>query len=137
MKRTEVLQGLRHMKFATVKGRWAGGELNQAEAGEILGVSERTFRRWYQRYEEEGLEGLNDRRLGRPSPKRVPEEWELRVEQLYRERYQDFTAKHFHEHLVRDHALPGATAGPRRSCTSAGCCPWRRARGYIARSGYA
>lgn len=105
MRRTELLQGLRLMKFETVRERWTGGELNQAEAGEILGVSERTFRRWYQRYEEEGLEGLNDRRLGNPSPKRVPEEWALRVAQLYCERYQDFTAKHFHEHLVRDHAF--------------------------------
>jgi hypothetical protein len=60
------------MKFETVKGRWSSGELSQAEAGEILGVSERTFRRWYQRHEEEGLEGMNDRRLGKPSPKRVP-----------------------------------------------------------------
>jgi transposase len=103
MRRTEVLQGLRRMKFETVRGRWAGGELSQAEAGEILGVSERTFRRWYQRHEEEGLEGLNDRRLGKLSPKRVPEGWTQRVEQLYRERYREFTAKHFHEHLVKDH----------------------------------
>ncbi len=66
-------------------------------------MSERTFRRWYQRHEEEGLEGLNDRRLGKPSPKRVPEGWAQRVEQLYCDRYQDFNAKHFHEHLVRDH----------------------------------
>ena len=43
-------------------------------------MSERTFRRWYQRHEEEGLEGLNDRRLGQPSPKRVPEGWARRVE---------------------------------------------------------
>jgi len=106
MRRTEVLQGLRRMKFEAVKGRWADGGLSQAEAGEILGVSERTFRRWYRRYEEEGLEGLNDRRLGKPSLKRVPEEWAVRVEQLYRQRYQDFTAKHFHEHLVRDYAFP-------------------------------
>jgi transposase len=69
----------------------------------MLGVSERTFRRWYQRHEEEGLEGLNDRRLGKPSPKRVPEGWAMRVEQLYCERYRDFSAKHFHEHLVRDY----------------------------------
>jgi transposase len=91
------------MKFETVKGRWSSGELSQAEAGEILGVSERTFRRWYQRHEEEGLEGMNDRRLGKPSPKRVPVDWAMRVEELYRERYEGFTAKHFHEHLVRDH----------------------------------
>jgi transposase len=94
------------MKFATLVGRWQREELSQVEAAEILGVTERTFRRWYQRHEEEGLAGLADRRLGKPSAKRVPEEWALRVEQLYRERYAGFTARHFHEHLVKDHHFP-------------------------------
>ena len=47
------------------------GELSQGEASEILGVSERTFRRWRDRYEAEGAEGLYDRRLGRASARRV------------------------------------------------------------------
>jgi hypothetical protein len=42
------------------------------EAGELLGMSQRQFRRYRDRYEEEGVEGLVDGRLGRPSPKRVP-----------------------------------------------------------------
>src|SRR6266852_4210316 len=106
MKRAELLQGLRRMKFEAVLGRWQRQELNQMEAAEIMGVTERTFRRWYQRYEEEGVDGLSDRRLGKPSPKRVPGDWELRVEQLYRERYAGFNAKHFYEHLVKDHHFP-------------------------------
>src|SRR6266849_4859386 len=99
MKRAELLQGLRRMKFEAVLGRWQRQELSQMEAAEIMGVTERTFRRWYQRYEEEGVAGLSDRRLGKPSPRRVPEDWGLRVEQLYRERYAGFNAKHFYEHL--------------------------------------
>ena len=59
------------MKFATVRGRWRGYELSQLDAAEILGVTERTFRRWCRRYEEEGADGLLDRRLGKPSAKRV------------------------------------------------------------------
>ena len=106
MNRAEVLQGLRSMKFAAVSRRWERQELSQVEAAEILGVTERTFRRWYRRYEEEGMEGLADRRLGKPSPKRVPEDWADRLEQLYRERYSGFNAKHFWEHLVKDHAFP-------------------------------
>jgi transposase len=94
------------MKFAGVAGRWERAELSQVEAAEILGVTERTFRRWYRRYEEEGLSGLADRRLGKPSPKRVPPEWEERLDQLYRERYLGFNAKHFYEHLVKDHHFP-------------------------------
>jgi transposase len=106
MRRTEVLQGLREMKFAAIAGRWERHELSQIEAAEILGVTERTFRRWYRRYEEEGIDGLADRRLGKPSPKRVSAEWEDRLEQLYRERYWGFNAKHFWEHLVKDHGFP-------------------------------
>jgi transposase len=92
-------------RFVELLCRWERAELNQAEAAEILGVSERTFRRWLSRYEEEGEVGLLDRRLGKASGKRVPVDREQEVEALYRERYCGFTAKHFHEHLVRDHGF--------------------------------
>ena len=59
MRRTEVLQGLRRMKFEDVYGRWQQRRLGQAEAAEILGMSERTFRRWRDRYQDDGLEGLD------------------------------------------------------------------------------
>ena len=65
MRWTERLQGLRLMKFEEVYGRTHRGALSQGEAAEILGVSERPFRRWRDRYEAEGAEGLYDRRLGR------------------------------------------------------------------------
>ena len=69
----------------------------------MLGITERTFRRWCHRYEEAGNAGLLDRRLGGVSGKRVPVDREQEVEFLYRNRYSGFTARHFHEHLVRDH----------------------------------
>jgi transposase len=105
MRRTEVLQGVRMARFVDILRRWESAELNQAEAAEILGVSERTFRRWLGRYEEDGEAGLLDRRLGKASGKRVPVDRAEEVEALYRERYQGFTAKHFHEHLVKDHGF--------------------------------
>jgi transposase len=105
MKRAEVLQGVRRMRFIDVFGRHESGHLSQAGAAELLGIGERTFRRWCRRFEEEGEAGLLDRRLGKPSPKRVPRREAERVERLYRERYAGFTAKHFHEHLVRDHGF--------------------------------
>ena len=46
MRRTEQVQGLRLMKFEEVYGRTHRSGLSQAEAAEVLGVSERTFRRW-------------------------------------------------------------------------------------------
>jgi transposase len=105
MRRTEVLQGVRVITFRSVLGRYEAAEFNQIEAAELLGISERTFRRWSQRHEEAGEAGLLDRRLGRASGKRVPLDREQEVETLYRTRYSGFTARHFHEHLVRDHGF--------------------------------
>ena len=59
-------------KFRDVLSRWEAGVLSMKDAGELLGVSERQFRRFRDRYEEDGEEGLRDRRLGRTSPKKVP-----------------------------------------------------------------
>ena len=63
MNRTTWLQDRRMQKFRDVLSRWESGELSMMEAGELLGMSERQFRRYRDRYEEEGLEGLLDRRL--------------------------------------------------------------------------
>ena len=68
MRRTEVLQGIRFMKFTEILDRTSSRELSQGEAA--LGVSERTFRRWRERFEAEGAEGLYDRRLGKISARR-------------------------------------------------------------------
>jgi len=91
------------IKFRSVLDCYESSELNQIEAAELLGVTERTFRRWCHRYEEGGDAGLLDRRLGGVSGKRVPVDCAEEVEALYRTRYSGFTARHFHEHLVRDH----------------------------------
>ena len=105
MRRTEVLNGVRMLKFRDVFGRCQERRLSKLEAAELLGINERTFRRWCRRYEEEGEAGLRDRRIGKPSPKRVPAVAAAEVGWLYRERYEGFTAKHFHEHLVQSHSF--------------------------------
>ena len=58
MRRTEALQGVRMMRFPDILGRYEAAEFNQLEASALLGVSERTFRRWQARYEEDGEAGL-------------------------------------------------------------------------------
>ena len=103
MRRTEAHQGVRMIKFKDILGRWEASEFSHLEAAELLGVGERTFRRWRERLEGEA--GLRDRRLGKVSPKRVPAGREAEVEALYRERYPGFTAKHFHERLVGHHGF--------------------------------
>lgn len=62
MDRTEVLQGLRKMRFEKLLECWQRSDLSQAEAAEALGMSERSFRRWHTRWLEEGEAGLHDRR---------------------------------------------------------------------------
>ena len=105
MNRAAWLQDRRMKKFRDILGRWEAGDLSMLEAGELLGMSERQFRRYRDRFEEDGLEGLVDRRLGKPSPKRVPARERDRMLELYREAYRGWNVKHFHEHLRRDHGF--------------------------------
>jgi hypothetical protein len=65
----------------------------------------RQFRRYRDRFEAEGEAGLVDRRLGRASPKAIGESEAERLRALYRSMYGGWTAKHFHEHGVRQHGF--------------------------------
>src|SRR5437870_2218119 len=101
MGRAEVLQGLREMRFEALLDRHERGELNQEEAAEMLGISERTFRPhgtspWAEgsrrdRLHDEGPAGLRDRRIGKPSSRRAATAEILRMLGLYQERYGEFT----------------------------------------------
>lgn len=94
------------MRFEELYGRQQRRELTMGEAAEMLGVTERTFRRWRDRYDTDGAEGLQDRRLGRPSGRALPLDEVLRMMPLYESRYTGWTVKHFHE---RWHAEHGGT----------------------------
>jgi transposase len=118
-------------------GRWRSGRLSCLEAAEVLGMSERHFRRLRDRYEAEGAEGLIDRRRGRVSGRRVAAD---RIEWLleeYRTRYFDFTVKHFHERLVAEHTFELGYTWTKRVLQSAGLVRARRDARRIARSGRA
>ena len=49
----------------------------------MLGITERTFRRWSTRYEAEGLAGLEDRRMGRAAARAVPADAVLQMGTRY------------------------------------------------------
>src|SRR2546421_13084902 len=70
MNRTTWLQDRRMQKFRDVLSRWERRELSMMEASELLGMSERQFRRYRERFEEEGEAGVIDRRFGKGFPKR-------------------------------------------------------------------
>jgi transposase len=97
-----IREGIRKMRFSAIWDRWEGGAIGQEAAAELLGMSLRTFQRWSDRYEAEGEAGLVDRRGG-PSPRRAPQEELKRMLGLYRDKYSDFTVKHFHEQLTKRH----------------------------------
>jgi transposase len=103
MGRARVVQEIRSMRFEELLAKHERGYATQAEVAEMLGVSERTFRRWQTRYREEGAEGLRDRRVGKPSSRRAALEEIARILGLYREHYQGFTVKHFHELAQKRH----------------------------------
>ena len=102
MDRARLHEGIRRMRFEDALGRTERSELSQMEASELLGISERTFRRWRDRYREEGPPGLSDRRL-RPSLRCAPTAEIERMLGLYRDIYRGFTVKHFHEKLTARH----------------------------------
>src|SRR4051812_31466521 len=91
----------RMMKAQEVILKAAAGKLKWWEAAEIMGVTDRTMRRWRERLNEHGYSGLWDYRTRSPSPKRVPMKTVEQVLQLYREKYFDFNVQHFHEKLPR------------------------------------
>ena len=105
MNRTTWLQDRRMQKFRDVLSRWERRELSAMEAGELLGCSERQFRRYRIRYEEEGLAGLIDKRLGKASEKRVPVDEIAWMLDEYRTRYLGWNVKHFHEQLKERHSF--------------------------------
>ena len=106
MTRTQVLQEIRRMRFKEAYGGCRERRLTQEEAARLLGVCERTFRRYVDRYEDEGLDGLVDKRLSQVSARRAPVDEVVRTEALYRERYDGWNVKHFYSFYSyrREHA---------------------------------
>lgn len=95
MRRTELLQEIRKMRFEEAYEGWQEGRLTQVEAASLLGVNERTFRRYVVRYDEEGLDGLVDQRLEQVSHRRAPVDEVMAVTERYRRRHLGWSAKHF------------------------------------------
>ena len=120
MGRTTVLQEVRIMRFEDVYGRFRVGRLGCENAADFLGVSVSTFRRYRRRYEEEGVAGLYDRRLGRLSARRAPADEVMQVLELFETRYWDFTVKHFHEKLVSEHGVGRSYSWTKNTLQAAG-----------------
>lgn len=102
MKRTRVLQENRKMRFEEVYLGWREGRLTQAEAASVLGVVDRSFRRYLVKYEREGIAGLMDHRLDRLSNRAAPVDEVMALTERYRKAHQGWNVKHFHSWYRRD-----------------------------------
>jgi hypothetical protein len=102
-RRTSILWEIFVTRFQAAFERYEKRWLSSEEAGELLGMSGRNFHRLCVRYDEDGVEGLRDRRTGKVSPRRAPARELERMHALCRERFSDFTVQHFHEQLVERH----------------------------------
>jgi hypothetical protein len=103
MRRQSALWGVFVSRFHDALDRFRHRRLSADEAGELLGMSGRQFRRLCVRFDAEGEDGLRDRRLGKASPRRADPAEIDRMRGLFRDRYRDFSIRHFHETLVREH----------------------------------
>ena len=117
------------MKIRDVILKAMAGSLKWWEAAEILGITDRTMRRWRERWQEHGYDGLYDYRKRRPSPKRMPVETLEKVLQLYREKYFDFNVRHFHEKLVEEHGVQISYTWVKLALQGAGLVKKRGRRG--------
>lgn len=90
------------MRFEEAYGGWTERRLGQEEAARLLGVCARTFRRYIDRYEEAGLDGLLDKRLSQVSHRRAPVDEVMRLVDRYRAQHWGWNVKHFHAWYRRD-----------------------------------
>jgi len=119
----------RAMKVQDVILRAMAKEITWWQAAEIIGISDRSMRRWRQRYDEHGYDGLLDRRRGKPSPKRVPLKVAEEALQLYGEKYADLNVRHFHEKLREAHGIELSYTWVKLALQGAGLVKKGRRRG--------
>ena len=119
----------RMMKLQDVLLKAMAKEITWWDAAEIIGVSDRTMRRWREKMTEHGYSGLADGRKGKPSLKRVPVPVAEEVLRLYQEVYYDLNIKHFHEKLQAEHQIELSYTWVQLALQGAGLVARARKRG--------
>src|SRR5450759_1967757 len=118
----------RMMKLQDVLLKAMAKKITWWDAAEIIGVTDRTMRRWRERLEEHGYSGLADRRKGKPSDKRVPLATAEEVLRLYQDTYYDLNMRHFHEKLGEEHGIQLSYTWVQKALQGAGLVPKRGKR---------
>jgi transposase len=102
MRRTEMQQENREMRFEEVYFGWSESRFTQEEAARVLGICDRTFRRYVNRYDEMGLDGLSDKRLTQASFRRAPVDEVMAVADRYKSSYRGWNVRHFYSKYRKD-----------------------------------
>jgi hypothetical protein len=92
------------MRFEEAYYGWQEGRLSQQEAAVLLGVCDRSFRRYRDRYESCGMDGLMDKRLTQAACRRAPVDEVMALQNKYRSEYRGWNVKHFHSWYRREGA---------------------------------
>src|SRR5580765_292489 len=119
----------RMMKVQDVLLKAMAKKITWWAAAEIIGVTDRTMRRWRERLETDGYSGLADRRKGKPSAQRIPLALVERVLGLYQDTYYDLNIRHFHEKLQEEHAIRLSYTWVQKALQGAGLVAKRHKRG--------
>src|SRR3954467_8470634 len=117
------------MKLQDVLLKAMARKISWCDAAEIIGVTDRTMRRWRQRLEEGGYSGLADRRRGKPSDKRVPLATAEKVLRQFQDTYFDLNIRHFHEKLREEHGIQLSYTWVQKALQGAGLVARSKRRG--------
>lgn len=102
MTRTQLLQETRKMHFEEVLNIWTEKRLTQEEAARLLGVTGRTFRRYIDRYHENGIDGLVDKRISQTSNRKAPVDEVMTLVDRYNSRHKGWNVSHFYSWYKRE-----------------------------------
>jgi transposase len=117
------------MRFEEAYGGWQSKRLTQEQAAQLLGICDRTFRRYVDRFEDEGFDGLMDRRISEVSQRKAPVDEVLRLETLYKQRYDGWTVAHFFERYQDEHRGSRSYTWVKKNLQSAGLVEKHKRRG--------
>ena len=129
MKKAVWLQETRMRRFEEALSAWTESRLTQEEAAALLGVCPRSFRRYVDRYHEGGVDGLIDKRMSQASSLRAPVDEVMRLEALYKERYDGWSVAHFHERYRERHGGERSYTWTKNRLQAAGLVSKGRAKG--------
>lgn len=117
------------MRFQDLYEKQQCKKLTQAQAAELLGMSERTFRRCSRRYEEEGAAGLADGRINKAAHNAAPVDEVSEILVLFETQYSQFNVSHFFDKYRLEHGGSRSYSWVKNALQSSGMVKQAKKRG--------